>query len=571
MVHESERCFAQVRLCWRADGSLDVVDSSAEKKSEIEAYTRSSGLFRRFLFYRRCFREGEHAKVEHDFWSPEGWASLEFELKKENGDLFVRFLRRLEDSECMHLDEPKGLVFSLGDNDLRLYWKAEQSLPWEVGELLQGNSEGWMAFCRECLRSFSPLIWEDERGGGALFFLEPQFDEWGWASCWAGKWSGLDMATRRSDLAQQTLQMRGMSFLVRGLVHDINNFLTGVMANLSMARLLLSDQQEAAPFLEAAEDSSAKMGDSMQELAFLSWSPTELKGNASLEACLEPWIHQTQVPLGLSVHWEKQLFGFQVALEPALVKDILTWALRFFGRFGGCEQVQLVVRPCWRIEPLKGATERVFLSFVFEAEPQKPLPSSEYGELFWPYIELDGRRQFSPLSRAWVTLRGLHGWIEAESIDETFRLHLHFPALVKSPELEKEAEPQTVKRVLLMDDEPMVRESVATTLQALGYEVESAESGESALLLFQEARQAGRIFHLALLDLSVHGGMDGLETGRQLRALDPSLRLVLLSGYETEHHQQEDLEACFDARMQKPFRIASLARLLEEVLRRPAK
>jgi CheY-like chemotaxis protein len=123
-------------------------------------------------------------------------------------------------------------------------------------------------------------------------------------------------------------------------------------------------------------------------------------------------------------------------------------------------------------------------------------------------------------------------------------------------------------RVLLVDDEELVLESVTATLKALGYDVTGASSGEEAVSLFQQAQLRGEPYQLALLDLSIQGSMDGLETARQIRLLDEKVRLVLLSGYDTDFVLQSHPNHRFDAAIKKPFRIMALARLLEDVLAR---
>jgi two-component system cell cycle sensor histidine kinase/response regulator CckA len=91
--------------------------------------------------------------------------------------------------------------------------------------------------------------------------------------------------------------------------------------------------------------------------------------------------------------------------------------------------------------------------------------------------------------------------------------------------------PRSGLRVLLMDDEPMLLKVGVKHLRALGCAVETAASGEEALALFRRAREAGTPFQVAILDLTIAGGMGGLETVQQLRRIDPAVVAIACSGY----------------------------------------
>ncbi len=544
----------------------------ANERDALQKIARISGLFRRFLHYRRCFREGETAQVIHAIWEEASWSAWRFALEKRSGVLWAR----CEGSESLGFVDPQkegwDALFCLEDDGVRLLWRAEDGLPWRVGERLIGGKgdEAWQAWAQERLQAQTVLSWEDAFwGGGRACELEPFADQWGWPVVWGFRSQPVDLNARRKHFEQLALQMKAMSYLVRGLVHDINNFLTGVMANLSMARLSMSEASEAASFLEAAEDSSARMGESMQDLTFLSLAPSEWHGEAALDAILRALSEERMFGQhGVSLRWSRDAVKGQIALEPQLAKDLLFWTLRFLSRFCGSEQAHVQAHSCWRIDPTAPKQGQIFLCVVLETALRRPISSVENGEIFWPYIELDGRRQFSSLSRVWTALRGMGGWIEVEQKQTTAVFRLVMPGLLEPRVGERGAPKDHSVRVLLVDDEELVLESVTATLKALGYDVTGVSSGEEAIHLFQEAEEKGKSYHLALLDLSLQGAIDGLETARRIRLLDEEVRLVLLSGYDPEFVLQSHPEHRFDAAVQKPFRIAALARLLADVLTR---
>ncbi len=82
------------------------------------------------------------------------------------------------------------------------------------------------------------------------------------------------------------------------------------------------------------------------------------------------------------------------------------------------------------------------------------------------------------------------------------------------------------ERLLVMDDEDALRKLLKVTLTKLGYEVRTAQDGAEAITLYENAQKEGRPFDAVLLDLTVSGGMGGVETAGKLKQLDPSAKVV---------------------------------------------
>ena len=85
----------------------------------------------------------------------------------------------------------------------------------------------------------------------------------------------------------------------------------------------------------------------------------------------------------------------------------------------------------------------------------------------------------------------------------------------------------TVSRVLLVDDEESFVEFLGKRLRARGLEVETSGSGEEAL-----ERVQSHEFDAIVLDLAMPG-MDGIETLKRLKEIDPDLQIILLTGHGT--------------------------------------
>lgn len=117
--------------------------------------------------------------------------------------------------------------------------------------------------------------------------------------------------------------------------------------------------------------------------------------------------------------------------------------------------------------------------------------------------------------------------------------------------------------ILVVDDEPTVREMAAEMLRALGYETTTAPDGPTAVATVQAQ---GEAIDLVLLDL-IMPGMDGLETFRAIRDVRPDARVVLSTGLNRDHLAQEVLAEGGAGFVAKPYDLRQLAVAVHEALR----
>ena len=120
-------------------------------------------------------------------------------------------------------------------------------------------------------------------------------------------------------------------------------------------------------------------------------------------------------------------------------------------------------------------------------------------------------------------------------------------------------------KILVVDDEPAVRESLRRALELEGYVVELADDGESALDRLGGSAQADAV----ILDVLMPG-IDGLEVCRRLRAHDNAVPVLMLTARAEVDSRVAGLDAGADDYLPKPFALAELLARLRALLRRAA-
>ncbi len=118
-------------------------------------------------------------------------------------------------------------------------------------------------------------------------------------------------------------------------------------------------------------------------------------------------------------------------------------------------------------------------------------------------------------------------------------------------------------RVLILDDEELIRNMARDLLNALGYESDSAEEGGEAVSLYRLAFKKGEPYCVVLIDLTIARGMSGLEAANRIREIDPDASLVVSSGFSEERVMEHYQEYGFVASMPKPYRMMDLKAVLE--------
>ena len=124
----------------------------------------------------------------------------------------------------------------------------------------------------------------------------------------------------------------------------------------------------------------------------------------------------------------------------------------------------------------------------------------------------------------------------------------------------------TIPRVLVMDDEEMIRNLSDQMLNRLGYAPETAKDGSEAIELYKQAMDAGKPFDAAILDLTIKGGMGGKGTIKALLAIDPQVKAIVASGYSNDPVITDFKRYGFMDALTKPHSMADLRNALDRVV-----
>jgi two-component system, cell cycle sensor histidine kinase and response regulator CckA len=376
---------------------------------------------------------------------------------------------------------------------------------------------------------------------------------------------------------RQAQKMEAIGTLAGGIAHDFNNILAGIMGYSELALIAVREGQENARELEEVLHLAKRARDLVKKIMTfgrkleLDLKPLQL--NHEILQARELLSRTIPKMIAFDVQLDddlKPIQGDAGQIEQVLI-NLATNAADAMPNGGTVtirtRNVSLDEQYCRHQVGLKpGAYVWLLFSDTGSGIPPEVLP-----HIFDPFFTTKevGKGTGLGLSTIYGIVQGHGGHLTCFSepdVGTTFNLYwpVSNPVTVSRPgeALIPDRVPARRETILLVDDEEVLRDVGRQILTREGYQVVTAKDGEEALLLYQQHNES---INLVVMDLSMPG-MGGRLCLKELLALNPQLKAIIVTGYLPDEQLEEIIGAGARGYMPKPFRRGELLRLVREVL-----
>ena len=389
----------------------------------------------------------------------------------------------------------------------------------------------------------------------------------------------LGMVVNLTDISERKLleaqyeraqKMESLGTLAGGIAHDFNNYLSGIFGYLDLA-LEDTTEEKVKGYLSKVLASSDRAKGLTQQLLTFSKGGTPVKAVAPLD----PFLQDTT---------RFALSGANVACNFAIPQDLWTCE---YDKNQISQVIDNIVINALHAMPSGGTVTVTAQNWVCPPNESLALAPGKYVKIsisdtgigiapqhihriFDPFFSTKQTGSGIGLATSYSIVKRHEGIIDV--VSEQGRgscFHIYLPATGRTGKNKLTASVKKYHgtgKLLIMDDEELVRKMLVEILKGMGFSVVATQDGEAALDAFITARNQGDPFRAAILDLTIPGGLGGKDTVHRIRKINQKIPVFVVSGYSEDTAVAEPEAFGFTASIEKPFLISQLSQMFSTYL-----
>ncbi len=368
-------------------------------------------------------------------------------------------------------------------------------------------------------------------------------------------------------------KLESIGVLASGIAHDFNNILTAILGNINLALFDDDLKVRTKKLLSEAEKASLMAKDLTQQLLTFAKGGDPVKEVSSLESVIKDSadfvLHGDKVACRYDIPEDLCLVNIDKGQISQVVQNIVLNASHAMPEGGiikiTCENLSSVSK-----KVLPFAKDGRFIKICIQ-DSGIGMPENVVEKIFDPYFSTKhgGSGLGLAITQSIITKHGGHISVESTpGVGSTFSIYLPVSEKTKTKKQESlvEHKASSPAKILIMDDEEMVRTVAKEMLIQLGHEVGLAADGKEALQLYQESKDSGRLFDLVILDLTIPGGMGGKEAIKEILKIDSNAKVIVSSGYSNDPVMANFRDYGFCSAIVKPYQLQKLSKVISQLL-----
>jgi two-component system, cell cycle sensor histidine kinase and response regulator CckA len=365
-------------------------------------------------------------------------------------------------------------------------------------------------------------------------------------------------------------KLKSVGVLAGGIAHDFNNILTGIMGNISLAKMFAQDPDKVFNRLNEAEKAAYLAKELTQQLLTFSRGGAPVKTTASIAEFVQDAVvfalRGSRLKCEFVIPPQIGSVDFDHGQIQQVVNNLILNAKQAMPE-GGFLQVEFQNQRIAGDEGIPLAPgDYVRIRFIDQG---CGIANEDLPKIFDPFFTTRDKASGLGLATAYSIIKRHDGLITAESkLGRGTILLVWLPVSGRKEAPPDDSHPRLIQgqgRILVMDDEAMVREVLGEMLKRLGYAVEFAADGAEAVKIYQVAQKIDQPFDLVIMDLTVAGGLGGKEALQRLLVIDPGVKALASSGYSSDPVMSDYRAYGFQGVIAKPYTVEELSRTVGRV------
>ncbi len=367
-------------------------------------------------------------------------------------------------------------------------------------------------------------------------------------------------------------KLESIGILAGGIAHDFNNLLTGILGNIELAKIFIGNNHPAYNRIEVAEKAIERSKDITQQLLIFSKGGAPLKKASSIEQ-----IIRDSAMFSLRGSGVKCEFSIAEDIPPVEVDEgqmsrvINNLVINAAQSMPDGGIISISIENAHISKSDKMPIEEGEYVLITVRDHGIGIPEENLNKIFDPYFTTKKRGSGLGLAVVYSIIKNHKGLIRVDSkINEGTAFKIYLPSAkqkVITTEVEKKDELTKGKgKILVMDDEDIIRDVAKELLNHLGYEVVLSADGEEAFNLYKQAKETEKPFDAIIMDLTVPGAMGGKDLMQMLLRYDPQVKAIVSSGYSNDPIMAFYKDFGFCGVIMKPYRIKEFSEVLHKVI-----
>jgi PAS domain S-box-containing protein len=405
----------------------------------------------------------------------------------------------------------------------------------------------------------------------------PLMDEFGKVANLVAMFEDLTEKKRLEEALQQAQKMESIGTLAGGIAHDFNNILGGVLGYTSFIKTKMSNTDRFYRYIDIIETSARRAADLTHQLLAFARGGKYNSQQLDLNLVVKEAIKLIASTLDKNIRISLNLAPSVPAVEGDIGQIIQTIvnicinardAMDSGGKLTISSSIEEATDQFLHTHPGAKSSYYVLLAFTDTGTGMTEEVSQRIFEPFFT-TKKDQKGTGLGLAMAYGIVKNHGGFIDVESepgVGTTFSIYLPIsgkqtPRTVKKVSVKPKRGNETI---LVADDEEMMRQLIIEALGSDGYRVIPAENGNEALEIYQTRAQE---IDLVILDM-IMPGLSGPDAFRRIKEINPSVKVLLSSGYSQEGQAQQILKEGVLGFIQKPYAINDLLNKIRLIIDR---